>query len=110
MKKVNLAMEKGKRKDSGILVLEGNLTLDCVDEILHFFLEAAEKYRDLDIRVKSAEALDLGFLQLLHSLEARQKEKGAEFHIDMALEKETRQLLLATGFSRWLGESQLQAK
>ncbi len=110
MKEVNLTMEKGKRKGSGILVLEGNLSLDCVDEILHFFTEAAGKYKDLDVRVKSAEALDLGFLQLLHSLEGKQREKGAEFHIDMALEKETRLLLQATGFSRWLGESQLQAK
>ncbi|PID90207.1 MAG: hypothetical protein CSA97_04115, partial [Bacteroidetes bacterium] len=60
-----------------------------------------------EVRVKSVESLDLGFLQLLHGLSVCQQDKGASLQVDMALEKEMRQLLGATGFSRWLGDSQI---
>ncbi len=107
MKTVNLVMEKGRGEDCGVLVLEGALSLDCVGEIQQFLVEAAGRYRDLEVRVRSVESLDLGFLQLLHGLSVRQREKGGTLQVDMALEKEMRQLLGATGFSRWLGESQI---
>lgn len=101
-KAVKIKMSAGREKGSGQLVLQGNLTLDSVDEVLRAFREAVQKYEGVSIRVERVSGVDLGFLQLLYALETAVKNKGGELSVRMDLEKDLELLLRNTGFGRWL--------
>lgn len=105
MKTVKLKMSDGKTKGSGLLSLQGNLSLDNVEQLVHVFREAVQKYKRLSVELKEVSALDLGFLQLLWSLENEMHKKGEELEVKMTLPSELEQLLRNTGFSRWLGSA-----
>lgn len=110
MKTVDVKMSAGTRKGSGVLALSGNLSLDCSEEIARSFREAAEQYTDIEVAASSVASIDLGFLQLLHALEAEQARKGNEFVVHLELEEDQTQLLRDTGFSRWVGTPARHAK
>lgn len=105
MKAAKLKMSDGKTKGSGVLLLQGNLSLDNVEQVAHFFREAVEKYKRLSVELKEVSEIDLGFLQLLWSLENEMHEKGESLEVKMMLPHELEQLLRNTGFSRWLGSA-----
>jgi len=105
MKTAKLKMSDGKTKESGHLSLQGNLSLDNVEQVVHFFREAVQKYKYLSVELKEVSALDLGFLQLLWTLESAMNEKGEGLEVKMQLPSEIEQLLRNTGFSRWLGST-----
>ena len=105
MKTAKLNMSDGKEKGEGILSLEGNLTLDNVDQIVRFFREAVDKYPKLSVELSDVISLDLGFLQLLWSLEVAVQQKGDSLGVHMDLNQELEQLLRNTGFTRWLGST-----
>jgi len=44
MKTAKLKMSDGKTKGSGVLSLQGNLSLDNIEQVVHFFREAVGKY------------------------------------------------------------------
>ena len=108
MKTAKLKVSAGKSKDSGVLTLQGSLTLDNVDQVVRFFRESVAKYRKLTVELSEVIALDLGFLQLLWCLEHALQERGEKLVVKMSLPEEIEQLLRNTGFSRWLG-SQVSA-
>lgn len=110
MKTVKLKMASGKRKGSGVLTLQGNLTLDCVEEILHFFRDAVSRYNHLEVRAADVSSLDLGFLQLLYSLEMEQSKRDFELAVVLRLESDLEQLLRNTGFAHWLAEPKAKEK
>lgn len=101
-KAAKIKMSAGRTKGSGQVVLQGNLTLDSVDEVLRAFREAVQKYDSLDVRVERVSGIDLGFLQLLHALQRTYGEHGGELSVRMNLEKDLEMLLRNTGFGRWL--------
>ena len=105
MKTAKLDMTDGKSKNAGLLSLQGNLSLDNVEQLLRFFREAVEKYKRLSVELKEVAALDLGFLQLLWCLENEMHERGEGIELKMSLPEELEQLLRNTGFSRWLGST-----
>lgn len=90
-------------------MLQGNLSLDCVEEIAHFFREAVERYTHLELRADEVASLDLGFLQLLHALRVEQERRGYELSVHLNLEPDLEQLLRNTGFSQWLDEPKAKA-
>lgn len=98
VKAAKIKMSAGRTKGAGQLVLQGNLTLDSVDEVQRAFREALQKYDTLDIRVERATGVDLGFLQLLYALERTLRERGGELSVRMELEKDLEMLLRNTGF------------
>ena len=51
MKTAKLNMSDGQEKGQGLLSLGGNLTLDNVDQIAHFFREAVDKYPKLSVEL-----------------------------------------------------------
>lgn len=105
MKTAQLKMSDGKESGEGILSLQGNLTLDNVDQVVRFFREALEKYSKISVELSDVVSLDLGFLQLLWSLEEAVSEKGEMLRVQMSLDSELEQLLRNTGFTRWLGST-----
>ena len=100
IKKVKIKMMPDREKGSGQVVMQGNLTLDSVDEVLHAFREAAQKYTKIVVRAERVMGIDLGFLQLLFALERAVKE--GELTVRLDLEKDLEVLLRNTGFGRWL--------
>lgn len=102
VKAAKIKMSAGRTKGSGQVVLQGNLTLDSVDDVLRAFREAVQKYDSLDVRVERVSGVDLGFLQLLHALQSKYLERDGEFTVRMNLEKDLEVLLRNTGFGRWL--------
>ena len=105
MKTAKLKMSDGKTKGCGVLSLQGNLSLDNIEQVVHFFREAVGKYKRLSVELKEVNAIDLGFLQLLWSLENDMHEKWEGLEVKMVLPGELEQLLRNTGFSRWLGSA-----
>ena len=105
MKAAKLKMSNSKTKGCGHLLLQGNLTLDNIDEIARFFRDAVAKYNKLAIELTEITALDLGFLQLLWCLECEAHERGEDLDLKMQLPTEIQQLLRNTGFTRWLGSA-----
>ncbi len=90
------------RKDWGLLRLEGNLTLDTVDEVVKVFREAQGKYKHLRVVAQKTSGVDLGFLQLLHALTVAQKVRRGELEVELTLTPELEQLFTNTGFGDWL--------
>lgn len=105
MKTAKLDMSDGKKKGNGALLLQGNLSLDNIEQIVRFFREAADKYKRLSVELKEVSAIDLGFLQLLWSLENAMQERGEALEVKITLPDELEQLMRNTGFSRWLGSA-----
>ncbi len=105
MKTAKLDMSDGKKKGSGALLLQGNLSLDNIEQIVRFFREAADKYKRLSVELKEVSTIDLGFLQLLWSLENAMQERGEALEVKITLPDELEQLMRNTGFSRWLGSA-----
>lgn len=110
IKSVKTKMTGGRRKDWGILRLQGNLTLDCADQILRFFREGAQKYKHLQVEAESVVGLDLGFLQLLQALSEAQKVRDCELSVKLKLESDLELLLRNTGFAGWLDQRPAKGK
>lgn len=104
IKSVKTKMSNGRRKDWGVLRLQGNLTLDCADSILRFFREGVEKYKHLQVEASSVVGLDLGFLQLLQALGEAQKVRDGELSVRLKLESDLELLLRNTGFACWIDQ------
>ena len=47
-------------------------------------------------------ALDLSFLQLLHSYSTYQASRNADFKVELNLEPDLAQLIRTTGFAQWV--------
>lgn len=104
MKTVELKGSAGKTKGSGVLSLQGNLTLDHVEQVLKFVREAVGKYTDLRVEVREVVGIDLGFLQVLHALHAHQRERGCDLQVQLTVEPEVAALLRNTGFAHWIAQ------
>lgn len=109
-KAAKIKLSAGRAKGTGQVVLQGNLTLDSVDEVLRAFREALQKYDTLEVRVERVSGIDLGFLQLLHALERAYREHGGELTVEMNLEKDLEMLLRNTGFVSWLAPQPAKEK
>lgn len=102
MKSVKLKATAGRTAGSGVLNLQGNLTLDCAEEILRFLREGAKKYKDVRLVCTQVAALDLSFLQLLHSYSTYQASRNADFKVELNLEPDLAQLIRTTGLAQWV--------
>ncbi len=101
-KSIKLKVGNEGRKDWGLLRLEGNLTLDTVDEVAKAFREALGKYKHIRLVAQKTSGVDLGFLQLLHALTVAQKLRRGELEVSLSLTPELEQLFTNTGFGEWL--------
>jgi anti-anti-sigma regulatory factor len=88
--------EKGESKAR--MTIKKELTIYTVLEIKEYFLEAIEKYNELDIRIKKVENIDLSFIQLIESLKKTGEEYGKALSISAELADETRTLVENSGF------------
>lgn len=98
MKNIELNTQAGTRKGSGVIRMEGSLTLDHAEAVASCFREAVTKYGPLHLRVKKVEDIDLGFLQLVESLRRHQQERGQDLEVEFELSVEQQRLLKSTGF------------
>lgn len=107
---VKMKVSSGRDKGRGQVVLQGNLTLDCVEEVVRGLREAAQKYTSVELRAERVTGLDLGFLQLLYSLDFAMRERGGELVVRLDLEKDLEMLLRNTGFASWVDPRPKQDK
>jgi anti-anti-sigma regulatory factor len=88
--------KKGEKKAK--MTVEKELTIYTVLEIRESFMEAIEKYNELDVSIREVENLDLSFIQLIESLKKTAEEYQKKISISAELADETRKLVENTGF------------
>lgn len=109
-KTVRVSLSGGRRKNWGLLRLQGNLTLDTVADVQRAFREGLQKYKSLQVEVDKVTGMDLGFLQLLHALQVALTAQEGELQVQLRLEEELDTLLRNTGFACWLEEAPTKRK
>ena len=88
--------KKGEKKAR--MTISKELTIYTIQEIRDIFLDAVDKYNELDIRITQVENIDLCFIQLIESLKKTAEEYGKKVFLSAELTDETKNLVENTGF------------
>jgi len=88
--------EEGAEKAE--MTIRKELTIYTILEIKDNFLEAIEKYNELDVNIKEVDNIDLSFIQLIESLRKTAEAYGKTISVSAELTDETRDLVENIGF------------
>lgn len=82
---ITLTPSKNKNKSSVTINLNGDLSLNKVEDLKASLIPVLDKYQTFSINVQNVENIDLGLIQLLQSflLTASRQGKMVMFHFDL---------------------------
>ncbi|MDD4384460.1 MAG: STAS domain-containing protein [Bacteroidales bacterium] len=100
--KSQAAKGKGKTSEVGIIIIQGELTIDNAQELKAFLLENLKKHSQIQVKINEVDSIDLTAVQLLQSFlwDAKQEQKSINF--EMKLSEDHRILLERSGFETFL--------
>ncbi len=97
-KHVTITPFGNEEENKARMTIRKELTIYTVLEIKDNFLNAIEKYDELDVHIQKVENIDLSFIQLIESLRKTAEEYGKTISVSAELTDETRDLVENTGF------------
>lgn len=93
---------KGKKSGEGVIILQGELTIDNAQQLNKFLQESLSKYSQIQVKVSNVDSIDLTAVQLLQRLwwDAKQEQKSINF--EFKLPENFRILLERSGLESFL--------
>ncbi|MCD4774042.1 MAG: STAS domain-containing protein [Bacteroidales bacterium] len=87
-----------KKKKKAQILLEGNLTIENVEDISLRILPAINKNKKIILKIDNVENIDISVLQFLYSLYNFQSELNTEISIELKLNTDLTLLMKNAGF------------
>jgi anti-anti-sigma regulatory factor len=85
---------------TGLLVLEGKMIIDHMEELKIFFLEALSSGRDLEVNLDGADKVDMFGLQMLCAAHRSAMKAGKELTLIGEQPKSLRDAIVMAGYGR----------
>ncbi|MEW5846197.1 MAG: hypothetical protein AB1777_08030 [Bacteroidota bacterium] len=86
-----------QQKDSSQVIISGDLSLNNISDIKNELVKLYNEVKPVDLLVKNAEVIDLGFIQLIRSFNFSMKERGTKSTVRFELTDEQNTILERSG-------------
>ncbi len=100
--KSQAAKGKGKTSGDGVLILQGELTIDYAQQLKNFLMENKAKYSQIQVKVNNVDVIDLTAVQLLQRFWWDAKQEQKSISLEFKLPEDYRILLERSGFESFL--------
>ncbi len=94
-------------KQVKIIVMEGELTLERVENIENTLFNAIRDYDGIQLQLKNVQKLDLRVIQLLYAFRRASETENKEFEIEMHLPEEIQESLNKSGLNEKFNQSSI---
>ncbi|MCH8319315.1 MAG: STAS domain-containing protein [Bacteroidetes bacterium] len=89
---------KAKNRNNVTVLLEGELTLDHLDQVRKILIDCVRKFEIFQINLKNVANIDLACIQLLYALRKSVGEKNKTVTFSLKLSEELNTMLMHAGF------------